>query len=240
MNSTDESQRMQCMEVWGGNVRVERHFQTPGLDVWISCQPEGQADAGGDVYYLSSCASGRITRILLADVSGHGELVASTAAGLRDLMRKGRENGTGLISFCCGKMCEAAAWRDVAWLQSFPPADRLRCAASTARKREEGLSRRRVPSNAVAKWRRHWVAPERCRETTEPRPHRLPCGTLSARPTAQRPHILPGGECARYPIHHTACRGTCLAVPLKYCGEYLVIMAVGQLDCCRADGGGLC
>lgn len=88
MNSTDESQRMQCMEVWGGNVRVERHFQMPGLDVWISCQPEGQANAGGDVYYLSSCASGRITRILLADVSGHGELVASTAAGLRDLMRK--------------------------------------------------------------------------------------------------------------------------------------------------------
>jgi serine phosphatase RsbU (regulator of sigma subunit) len=76
------------MEVWGGNVRVERHFQMPGLDVWISCQPEGQANAGGDVYYLSSCASGRITRILLADVSGHGELVAGTAAGLRDLMRK--------------------------------------------------------------------------------------------------------------------------------------------------------
>lgn len=88
MNGTDESQRMQCMEVWGGNVRVERHFQMPGLDVWISCQPEGQAHAGGDVYYLSSCASGRITRILLADVSGHGELVAGTAVGLRDLMRK--------------------------------------------------------------------------------------------------------------------------------------------------------
>ena len=88
MNSTDESQRMQCMEVWGGNVRVERHFQMPGLDVWISCEPEGQANAGGDVYYLSSCASGRITRILLADVSGHGERVAGTAAGLRDLMRR--------------------------------------------------------------------------------------------------------------------------------------------------------
>jgi len=88
MKSTDESQRMQCMEVWGGNVRVERHFQMPGLDVWISCQPEGQAHAGGDVYYLSSCASGRITRILLADVSGHGELVAGTAVGLRDLMRR--------------------------------------------------------------------------------------------------------------------------------------------------------
>ena len=88
MEKTRDPERMQCMEVWGGNVRVERHFQMPGLDVWVSSQPEGHAAAGGDVYYLSSCASGRITRILLADVSGHGELVARTAAGLRDLMRQ--------------------------------------------------------------------------------------------------------------------------------------------------------
>lgn len=88
MEKTRDSERMQCMEVWGGNVRVEKHFQMPGLDLWVSSQPEGYAAVGGDVYYLSSCASGRITRILLADVSGHGELVARTAAGLRDLMRQ--------------------------------------------------------------------------------------------------------------------------------------------------------
>ncbi len=88
MKHSPSPERMQCMEVWGGNVRVEKHFQMPGLDVWVSSQPLGEASAGGDVYYLSSCASGRITRILLADVSGHGELVAKTAAGLRDLMRK--------------------------------------------------------------------------------------------------------------------------------------------------------
>src|SRR5271157_4434391 len=88
MKKTRDPERMQCMEVWGGNVRVEKHFQMPGLDAWISSQPEGHAVAGGDVYYLSSCSSGRITRILLADVSGHGELVARTAAGLRDLMRR--------------------------------------------------------------------------------------------------------------------------------------------------------
>jgi serine phosphatase RsbU (regulator of sigma subunit) len=88
MDQKRDPERMQCMEVWGGNVRVERHFQMRGLEAWISSQPEGQAAAGGDVYYLSSCASGRITRLLLADVSGHGELVARTAAGLRDLMRQ--------------------------------------------------------------------------------------------------------------------------------------------------------
>lgn len=80
--------RMQCMEVWGGNQAVERSFKTPGLKIWIYSRPYGQAVGGGDVYYISSCASGRITRMLLADVSGHGELVANIAVGLRDLMRQ--------------------------------------------------------------------------------------------------------------------------------------------------------
>ena len=51
----------------------------------------GRSEAGGDVYYVSSCAAGRLTRILLADVSGHGEQVAHIAAQLRDLMRENIE-----------------------------------------------------------------------------------------------------------------------------------------------------
>ncbi|MGA3067824.1 MAG: PP2C family protein-serine/threonine phosphatase, partial [Tepidisphaeraceae bacterium] len=41
-----------------------------------------------DVYYASSCATGRINRLLLADVSGHGDAVAESAATLRKLMRQ--------------------------------------------------------------------------------------------------------------------------------------------------------
>jgi sigma-B regulation protein RsbU (phosphoserine phosphatase) len=87
MFNGEEQGRMTCMEVWGGNVQTERRFETSGLDVWISSQPEGQSQAGGDVYYVSSCASGRITRLMLADVSGHGQMVADVATRLRDLMR---------------------------------------------------------------------------------------------------------------------------------------------------------
>jgi sigma-B regulation protein RsbU (phosphoserine phosphatase) len=83
-----DPERMECMEVWGGNQAIQRKFLTPGLKIWVNSQPFGQAVGGGDVYYLSSCASGRITRMLLADVSGHGELVSKTAVGLRDLMRR--------------------------------------------------------------------------------------------------------------------------------------------------------
>ena len=81
-------QHMQCMEVWGGSQIASSGVELAGLDVWIYSKPFGQAQRGGDVYYVSSCASGRISRLLLADVSGHGKSVASTAADLRTLMRR--------------------------------------------------------------------------------------------------------------------------------------------------------
>ena len=82
------SEKMHCMEVWGGNKATWSQFSVPGLDLWVHSEPFRNSDGGGDVYYLSSCASGRITRMLLADVSGHGASVAPVAVALRDLMRQ--------------------------------------------------------------------------------------------------------------------------------------------------------
>ena len=82
------AQQMSCMEVWGGSQLTERAVEFGGLDAWVYSKPYGQATRGGDVYYASSCATGRITRVLLADVSGHGKAVAATAADLRLLMRR--------------------------------------------------------------------------------------------------------------------------------------------------------
>jgi phosphoserine phosphatase RsbU/P len=79
---------MQCMEVWGGSQLTSSGVELAGLDVWVYSKPFGEAQRGGDVYYVSSCASGRISRLLLADVSGHGHSVASAAADLRTLMRR--------------------------------------------------------------------------------------------------------------------------------------------------------
>ena len=79
---------MQCMEVWGGNQTTDDSVAVAGLDAWVYCRPFGEADGGGDVYYVSSCATGRIARLLLADVSGHGETVRKVAIELRDLMRR--------------------------------------------------------------------------------------------------------------------------------------------------------
>src|ERR1700719_4125547 len=86
--SNKSAQHMTCMEVWGGSQLTTRGVEMGGLDAWVYSKPFGEATHGGDVYYASSCATGRITRLLLADVSGHGHAAAATAADLRTLMRR--------------------------------------------------------------------------------------------------------------------------------------------------------
>src|ERR1700680_1413043 len=86
--SKKPTQQMTCMEVWGGSQLTTRRVEMGGLDAWVCSKPFGEAQRGGDVYYASSCATGRITRPLLAEVAGHGNTVASTAANLRTLMRR--------------------------------------------------------------------------------------------------------------------------------------------------------
>lgn len=83
-----DPQVLQCSEVWGGNDSVDRAVTMMGLDAWVLSRPHAGDDQGGDIHYLSSCATGRIARLLIADVSGHGQVVADLARRLRDLMRR--------------------------------------------------------------------------------------------------------------------------------------------------------
>jgi serine phosphatase RsbU (regulator of sigma subunit) len=79
---------LRCMEIWGGSQAVEQSVTTPGLDVWICSQPYKGATGGGDVHYVSLCGGGVITRLILADISGHGEAVSEVATALRNLVRR--------------------------------------------------------------------------------------------------------------------------------------------------------
>ncbi|MCG8599080.1 MAG: serine/threonine-protein phosphatase, partial [Verrucomicrobiales bacterium] len=78
---------LQCLQVWGGTEAADQTLRMTGLDGYLYARPYEGAKRGGDVYYVSSCASGRITRALLADVAGHGSKVAETAQDLRSLMQ---------------------------------------------------------------------------------------------------------------------------------------------------------
>ena len=60
------------MEVWGSNRAGSNGVIMPGLDAWVYSRPCSDDDAGGDVHYVSACATGRVIRALVADVSGHG------------------------------------------------------------------------------------------------------------------------------------------------------------------------
>ncbi len=84
-----KAERMQCMEIWGGNRAIDKNFEAPGLNIYVHSAPfRDSQSGGGDIYYLTSCASGRISRFLLADVSGHGEAVSKIAVSLREQMRQ--------------------------------------------------------------------------------------------------------------------------------------------------------
>ena len=54
--SSGDQERMQCMEVWGGNDLVDANVSMSGLDAWVYSKPYKQAQAGGDVQMWGSAS----------------------------------------------------------------------------------------------------------------------------------------------------------------------------------------
>jgi serine phosphatase RsbU (regulator of sigma subunit) len=79
---------LRCMDIWSGNRSVVNEVSTPGMEIFLSSQPYHGESRGGDVHYVSLCAGGVVTRLILADVSGHGEAVDGVSQALRSLMRR--------------------------------------------------------------------------------------------------------------------------------------------------------
>lgn len=110
VGSASTSNDLHCMEVWGGNGSAENFFARPGLDVWVWSKGEEVCHAGGnDIHLLSSCASGRITRALIADICGPGTVLTELGLEFRNLLMRNvnaikqsrvvREMGTRLCEF---------------------------------------------------------------------------------------------------------------------------------------------
>lgn len=77
------------MEVTGGRLSYDVQYEMPGLTMQIfSRQSDHGMTGGGEVHYISSCASGRITRMLLADICGSEDLFRRFSCEMRSgLMR---------------------------------------------------------------------------------------------------------------------------------------------------------
>jgi sigma-B regulation protein RsbU (phosphoserine phosphatase) len=77
-----------CRELRGGNHLATYAARMPGLTAWVSCNPLRPSRRGGDLYYLSACSHGSIGRVVIADVSGHGEKVSAAAVRLEAALRQ--------------------------------------------------------------------------------------------------------------------------------------------------------
>jgi serine phosphatase RsbU (regulator of sigma subunit) len=88
LGEANEVLKIACQEVRGGNHLATYSAELPGLAGWVSCHPLQPSPRGGDVYYMSACSQGVMARVVLADVSGHGEAVSVAAGRLRDALRR--------------------------------------------------------------------------------------------------------------------------------------------------------
>jgi phosphoserine phosphatase RsbU/P len=86
-DSAGNAERLACLEIRGGNRSAVYRADLPGLSAWVSCRPLQPAMRGGDLYYLSVCSQGSISRVTIADVAGHGESVGAIAEHLWHALR---------------------------------------------------------------------------------------------------------------------------------------------------------
>jgi serine phosphatase RsbU (regulator of sigma subunit) len=118
------------MEIWGGHAAFEGELDVPGNQAFVSCRPWTGATHGGDVYYISNCSAGLITRFVLADVSGHGPEVAQSAQWLRGLMRRNiniadQRTLARNLSKGFGDIADAGRFATAILLTYFAPTDHL-------------------------------------------------------------------------------------------------------------------
>lgn len=83
------TERKSCMEITGGRKSEDVQYEMPGLRMRVfSKQSEMGLEGGGEIHFISSCASGRITRILIADICGSESLFRQFSCQMRDGLLK--------------------------------------------------------------------------------------------------------------------------------------------------------
>jgi serine phosphatase RsbU (regulator of sigma subunit) len=77
---------IQCTEVWGGTGACDVSVKLAGTRGECWSQPFGGGEAGGDIHFLSVCGMSILSKIVLADVSGHGSETADISAIIHDAL----------------------------------------------------------------------------------------------------------------------------------------------------------
>lgn len=88
IDELEKPQVLVCSEVRGGNHKFIGTRKLAGMVAWVASIPINDGEGGGDLHFMSVCSHDLISRIALADVSGHGRAVDAAAMALHELMRK--------------------------------------------------------------------------------------------------------------------------------------------------------
>lgn len=105
--NTDPIYRLHCSEIWGGNQDVDCDVCTSGITASIySSAYEGSQ--GGDIYYFTVCSSDLLTRMILADLRGHGPQVSQLSAWIYEALRKSMQtlDGDSVLKSLNQTLCE--------------------------------------------------------------------------------------------------------------------------------------
>jgi hypothetical protein len=76
-----------CIEILGGSECRTQPVLLPGLELVLVARPAASA-AGGDLYCLHSCGDYTLAKIVLLDVTGHGERAARAAQEIHPLLHQ--------------------------------------------------------------------------------------------------------------------------------------------------------
>jgi hypothetical protein len=88
IDELEKPQVLVCNEVHGGNHKFIATRKLAGIVAWVASIPINDGERGGDVQFMFVCSHDLISRIALADVTGHGREVDAPAMTLHELIRK--------------------------------------------------------------------------------------------------------------------------------------------------------
>ena len=88
-----------CGTIWGGIEHVSLDVCTKGVNASLY-STASRGERGGDIYYMSVCSSDLLTRMVVADVQGHGEQVSEISSWLYEVLQDKMNSldGAGVLS----------------------------------------------------------------------------------------------------------------------------------------------
>ena len=85
-SAVKSSQRIECKVIWGGTQNVDAEV-TAGKFIGSIYSAASEGAQGGDIYFFGVCKVDIISRLAVADVVGHGEIVSEVSQYVYDSLK---------------------------------------------------------------------------------------------------------------------------------------------------------